>query len=232
MNVRIASATTIRSGVITSRTDACSRSRRMSCSSHERRDEPVDLREHVLVGQPQIQERARERPRRREQLRLAPGELAEPPARRLGERQQPQRLAGRRAVDHDHVPAPLLDVVADPQQAEQLVPAGRDRQLLGRDPLDPALDQHRPEPRLHGGPVALQLVLRGHLLRPQLLRDLAGLGADGLLEDVAQRAGRVGRQQDRPLPRGGAAARGGGSDGRLADAALARVEDGARGQGP
>ena len=195
----------------------------------EVRHEPLDLAHHLLVGQPQVEERARERPRRGEQLRLAPHQLAEPPARGLREREQPQRLARRRAVDDDHVPLALLDVALEPQQAEQLVAAGRHGQLLGRDPLHAALDQHLPEPALHRRPVALELLLRRDLLRPQVRRQLGRLAPDRRLEHVGERVGGIGGQHDRAQPGGGAAAGGGGGDRRLADAALARVEDRARG---
>src|SRR6185503_5640463 len=60
--------------------------------------------------------------------------------------------------DHD-VEARVLVMALDLQQAEELVHAGRHGQLLGRDAVDPALDEHLAEPLLHGAPVALELVL-------------------------------------------------------------------------
>ena len=110
MNVRIASATTIRSGVITSRIETRSASRSSSCIATRFADEPLDLADHALVGQLEVEERARERARGGEQRVLAPEHLVQPPARGVRERQQPQRLAGRRAVDDDHVPLAGLGV--------------------------------------------------------------------------------------------------------------------------
>ena len=156
--------------------------------------------------------------------------LLQPPARDVGERQQPQRLAGRRAVDDDHVVLAGLVVALDLQQAEQLVHAGRDRELLGADAVDAALDEQVAEPVLHAGPVALHLLLGGDLLAPQPRRRPAPAPARARLaaRRASECAGSV-RQHDRPQARGGAAARRGGGDRRLADAALARVEDRARG---
>jgi hypothetical protein len=95
--------------------------------------------------------------------------------------------------------------------------------------VESALDQHLPEPALDGRPVALELVLRRHLLRPEVRAELGRLGADRLLEDVGERVRRVRREHDRAQAGGRAAARCGRGDGRLADTALARVEDRARG---
>jgi hypothetical protein len=117
----------------------------------------------------------------------------------------------------------------DLEQAEQLVHARRDGQLLRRDAVDAALDEHLAEPLLHGAPVALELVLGRHLLRPQPVADLLRGRAEGRLERVAEAVRGVGRHHDRLEARRGAPARGRGGDGRLADAALAGVEDRARG---
>ena len=193
-------------------------------------DQPLDLGEHPLVGQRDVEERLRQRPRRGQQRPLAPEHLVEPPARDVGEREQPQRLAGRRAVDDHDVPVALVDVALDLQQREQLVAAGRHGQLLGRDPVDALVDEQPAEPPLHRRPVALQLVLGLHLLGPQAAADVGRLGADARLQRLRQRVRGVGREHDRPLPRGGAAACRGSGDRRLADAALARVEDGPRPQ--
>ena len=167
-----------------------------------------------------------------EQRALAAEHAVQPPARRVREREQPQRLAGRRAVDDDRVPLAGLGVALELEQAEQLVGAGRDGQLLGGDPLDAALGEHAAEPLLRGRPVALELVLRLHLLGPDAVADLGRLGADRGLQRLGQRVRGIGREDERARARRGAAARGGGSDGRLPDAALARVQDDPRRQGP
>ena len=226
MNVRIASATTIRSGVITSRIEACSASRRSSCIATRLRDQPLDLAERALVGQLEVQERARERARGGEQRVLAPEHLVQPPLRGVRERQQPQRLAGRGAVDHDHVPVAGLVVRLEREQAEQLVAAGRDGQLLGGDPVDAALHQHAAEPLLHARPVALELVLGLDLLGEQAAADVRRLAADGRLERLGERVGGIRGEHDRARALRGAAPGGRRGDRRLPDSALARVEDG------
>ena len=55
------------------------------------------------------------------------------------------------------------------QQREQLVHSRRDRELLGRDAVDAALEQQLAEPLLHARPVALHLLLGLDLLAPQML---------------------------------------------------------------
>ena len=197
MNVRIASATTIRSGVITSRIDACSASRSRSCIATRFATSRLDLRERAVVGELEVEERARQRPRRRQQRALAPEHLVQPPLRRVGEREQPQRLAGRRAVDDDHVPVAGLVVGLEREQAEQLVAAGRHRQLLGGDPVDAALHQHPAEPALHARPVALELVLGLDLLGVQPAADVGRRAADGGLQRLGERVRRIRREHDR-----------------------------------
>ena len=121
MNVRIASATTMRSGVITSRRVT----RRSVAQQLVHRDQvahqALDVGHHPLVGEREIEERAGERPRRAQQRALAPEHAIQPPACRVGEREQPQRLAGRRAVDDDRVPVAGLGVGLELQEREQLV---------------------------------------------------------------------------------------------------------------
>ena len=225
MKVRIASAITIRSGVITSRIETASRSRRISFIAIRFSTSRWTSPNTRSSGSETSKNVARQRPRGGQQLALAPEHLVQPPLRDVGEREQPQRLAGRGAVDDHHVPVALLDVALELQQAEQLVAARRDGQLLGRDPVDALVDEQRAEPALHRRPVALELVLGLHLLGPQVVGDLRRLGADRRLQRLRERVGGVGGQHDRALPGGGAAARGGGRDGGLPDPALARVED-------
>ena len=234
MNVRIASATTIRSGVITSRIEtalarrAAARASRPGCrtsrwTSAITRSSGSERSRNV---------RASGRAAASSAL-LAPEHLVQPPARGVREREQPQRLAGRRAVDDDHVPVARLDVALELQQAEQLVAAGRDGQLLGRDPVDAALDSSAAEPALHRAtsgararPAPAPAAPTGRR-RPRSARRRPAPRSD-----VGERVRRVGREHERARAGGGAAARRGGGDRRLADAALARVEDGPRGQAP
>ena len=125
--------------------------------------------------------------------------------------------------------SPRLGVALELEQAEQLVRAGRHGQLLGGDPLDAALGEQRAEPLLHGRPVALDLLLRLHLLRPHAAgRPRSARRPTGACSDSASEcAGSVESTSVRGAGRG-AAAGGGGGDRRLPHAALARVEDGPR----
>ena len=134
------------------------------------RDELLHVVEHRLARQLHVEHRARERARGVEDPALLGEELLQPPARDVGEREQPQRLAGRRAVDDEHVVLAALVMALDRQQREQLVGAGRHGELVGGDAVDAALDEHLAGPVLHRGPVGLELVLRGDLLRPQARR--------------------------------------------------------------
>ena len=104
---------------------------------------------------------------------------------------------------------------------------GRHGQLLGRDAVDAALGEQVAEPALHAVPVALHLLLGLHLLAEEVRADVGRLGAERRLERVGQAVGGVGGEHDGAQARGGAAARCGGRHARLADSALARVEDGA-----
>ena len=61
MNVRIASATTMRSGVITSRMVTREASRSSSCMAIRLLHQALDVGHHALVGQREIKEGARER---------------------------------------------------------------------------------------------------------------------------------------------------------------------------
>ena len=187
----------MRSGVVTSRTETASPSRRMSCIA-------TRFATSACTSPITCSSGSRRSRKARASGRAAasscvsrPTSFAEPPARSLGEGEQPQRLAGGRAVDDDHVPVAVLDVLLEPQQAEQLVSAGRDGELLGGDPFHAALDQHLAEPALDLGPVALELLLRGDLLRPQVRARLGGLRPDGLLEHVGERVRRIGGQDAR-----------------------------------
>ena len=81
------------------------------------------------------------------------------------------------------------------------------------------------EPVLDGGPVLLHLALGVDLLSPEPLRDLGGGGTERHPERVAEAVRGVGGEHDRAQAAGGAAAGRRGRDARLADPALARVED-------
>ena len=133
--------------------------------------EPLDVVEDLVARQRHVEHRAGERPRGVEDPALLREDLVQPPARDVREREQAQRLAGRRAVDDHRVELAGLVVALDRQQAEQLVHARRDRQLLGADAVDAAGDQQLAEPVLDAGPVALHLVLGADLLAPEQVAD-------------------------------------------------------------
>ena len=58
------------------------------------------------------------------------------PRERLGQREQPQRLGGGCAVDHDEVPGPGLHLRAQLQQGHDLVGSRQRGQLLAHHGVD------------------------------------------------------------------------------------------------
>ena len=106
---------------------------------------------------------------------------------------------------------------------------GRDGQLLGGDVHHAAVGEQLAQPALDRAPVGLHLALRLDLLAPQAVAERGRVGAQVGLERVGQAVRGVGREDDRAQAGGGAAAGGGGGDAGLADASLARVEDGSGG---
>ena len=123
--------------------------------------------------------------------------LLEPPARDLRERQQPQRLAGRRAVDDDHVELARLVVLLELQQREDLVHARAG-------PSAPRPGSGRPRGRPAASPsqrwTACQLrsiSASAWTSWPQRFSATGtGCGAELGLERVGEAVRRVGRQHD------------------------------------
>ena len=232
MNVRIASATTIRSGVITSRTDACSRSRRMSCSSTSDATSPLTSASTSSSG-------SRRSRNARANGRAAASSCVSRPA---------SLPSHQRAASGNDSSRSVSPVGAQSTTITSQRPSWTWSRIRSR------LNSSSPPGGTVSSSAAIRSTPRSISIDPShactavqwrsssscadtccahsLFATLPGSAPTGCSSDVAERAGRIGRQQDRPLPRGGAAARGGGGDGRLADAALARIEDGARGQGP
>ena len=196
--MRIASPITILSGFITSRIVQCVRSRRISFIAIRFCDSRSMSANTAWLGQRDVQQRARDRPRGGQDLPLEGKDLVDPPAGDVGKRQQPQRLAGRRAVDDDDVPLAGFVVGLEPQEREELVAAGRHGQLLGRDPVHAALDEQLAQPLLHSGPMAFHLVLGLDLLAPQVVAGLDRLGAQLGAERLREAVGRVGGDDQRP----------------------------------
>ena len=144
---------------------------------------------------------------------------------RLGQREQPQRLAGRRRVDHDHVVLALVVVVADPQQVAELVHAGQHGHLLGHDLVEAAPANRLDEVRLDRAPVARDVEEDVGLLGPQVRRDLARRRAERACRSASARLCAMSVETTmRAQAALGAQHRGRRRDARLADAALAGVQ--------
>ena len=180
--------------------------------------EPLDVVEDLSRREADVEHRAGQRTRRSQQRPLLRRDLLQPPARDVREGQQPQRLARRRAVDHHDV-----EVVASCWRltCRRLKSSSRpgDGELLGGDAVDAAVDERAAEQALHGRPVALELLLGRDLLGPQQLAH--GVGSAPMSAPSAAERLCAGSGEARPSAgRGGAAARRGGGDRGLADAAL------------
>src|SRR5215211_1297787 len=158
----MASLTTIRSGFITSRTEVREWSRRMPFIATRLR-----ARRSTSSKTPSPGSGRSNSVRANGASLRCEGRMRS--SHHVTEREQPQGLAGRGAVDYHAVELALLVVALDPQEGEQLVHARRDGQLLGRYAVHAALLEHRAEPGLDRVPVALHLLLRLHLLAEQVV---------------------------------------------------------------
>ena len=224
--MRCASLITIRSGFITSRIEAVLAVAEDLVHRDQVADQPLDVGEHVRARQRDVEE-VRASGRAAPTSRRSQGNTFSSHQRAMsGNDEQPQRLAGRRAVDDDHVELARLVVALDLQQAEELVHARRHGQLLGR-------DVHRRRGRRAAAPsqscTAPQLasISRWACTSWPQRRSPTGVGSgpsSASSESERLWAGSVERTTVRS-PAARAAARGRGGDARLADAALARVED-------
>ena len=170
-------------------------------------------------------------PHPREGAHLAPplDEPADPRRHQLRQREQPQRLAGGRRVEHDPVVGAAF-VLEDPREAVEeggLHGPGRDARDVDL-PVDLA-EEPRGRGRLHarldGLDVAVCLPLRVDLHGPTPLRDLPRPVPELRLEHVAGGVRRVGGHEKRPAPARGHVERGHGRHGGLSDAALAAEEE-------
>ena len=146
------------------------------------------------------------------------------PGQDVGQRQQADRLRRRRAVDHEQVPRPLVRVLLDLGQGEELVQTGQDRQLLGLDVVETPPAQELDQISLDGSPGVLETLRRVHLLSPQPVHHPGRVRPERTVEGVGQGVGGVGGHHDGAQTGVGTAERRGRGHGRLAHASLAREE--------
>jgi hypothetical protein len=116
----------------------------------------------------------------------------DPPAQRLRQRQQPQRLPRRRAVHDDDVELGLGDLASELEQREDLLRPRQDGELLRLERVDSSLLEHLAQVVLHLPPAGLERTLGVDLLPVQPGIDLAGPVAQRYVERVGQRVRRVG----------------------------------------
>ena len=122
----------------------------------QRRD-PTEHRRHDLVEPPAHRE-----------------EAVDVPAEHVGQREQPQRLGRRCAVDHDDIPFTAVGVVGQVGEGEHLVEPGHDGELLGLDALDPGPGQDLEQPRPDVAPRPLEAQAGVELLAREVLADRSG----------------------------------------------------------
>ena len=165
--MRRASSTTMRSGVITSRTDTCSLSRRISFIAMRLRTRRWTSSKTSVPGSA-TSRTARANGRAASRIRPCWGKTFSSHQRATSGNDSSRSVSPVGAQSTmTHVVVARLVVALDLQQAEQLVHAGRHRELLGADAVHAAGDEQVAEPVLHAGPVALHLCWAADLLGPQ-----------------------------------------------------------------
>ena len=120
------------------------------------------------------------------------------------------------------------DVITDPEQVAQLVHARQHGHLLGHHLVEAAPLEEAREVGLDRAPVARDVEEHVRLMGPQVRRDLARRGPDRHVQRVRQAVRDVGRDDQRAHAALGAQHGRRGGDARLADAALAGVDEDAR----
>ena len=191
----------------------------------------LDGVEHRLLGHRHPGRPAEHRSQRLHHPALHAEDASHVPAERLGQRQQPQRLGRRRAVDDHDVPLAADHVVAQLEERQHLLGARDDGQLLGGDRVDASGVEHRHQVALDLPPGPLEPSLGVDLVHPQVRGDLGRLAADLLTEGVAQGVRGVGGEHQRAVAGTGGERGRAGSAGGLADPALAGEQDDANGHG-
>ena len=154
----------------------------------------------------------------------------QPPSRReqpihvppddVRQRQEPNRLRRRSAVDDHDVVVPRGAQRFDLGQREQLIEAREHRELFGLDRLDPGPVEHLQQPIADLRPVLLEPLPCIDLLRRTPRRHLDRYRSELHVERVTQRVGRIRGGDHDGTTIGCEAQRGGGRGRGLADAAL------------
>jgi hypothetical protein len=98
--------------------------------------EPLDGVEQVVARHRRARDPGQQRTHRPQGAALRREDPLDVPGQRLGQREQPQRLTSRRAVDDDEVPRAARHLPGDLEQGEDLLGARQDRELLGLQRVD------------------------------------------------------------------------------------------------
>ena len=155
--------------------------------------QPLDGPEHAVGRQCGVGA-TEQRPHRPQRPPVRREHLLDVPRQNLGQRQQPERLAGRRTVHDDEVEPPGLDLRAQLEQGQHLVGARQDDQLLGLQCVDPRAGKQPPQVGLDVVPAALERGLGVDLHGVQPGVHLARLTGQRHPECVGERVRRVGRE--------------------------------------
>ena len=140
--------------------------------------QPLDGAEHAAAGHGYAGGAGEHGPQRLDDALLDREDALHVPAQRLRQREQPQRLRGRCAVDDDEVPVVGERVQPQLEEREHLLGAGDHGQLLGGDRVHAGGVEHREQVALDLGPRLLEPQLGVDLLHVQVVGDLGRLGAD------------------------------------------------------
>ena len=201
---------------------------------HQVADEPLDLGHDLLVGQLDVEEHPRERARRAT-ASTARGR-APCPATSAPRPGTTAAAASRRSARSRPRSRPSRSDSAwslSTSSEKSSSPPGGTVSSSAAIRSTPRSISSAAEPVRDRAPVVLELVLGLHLLGVQAAcRPSSAAPPTSACSDVGQRMRRIGGDHERARAGGGAAARRRGGDRRLADAALARVENRPRRHGP
>ena len=179
----------VRSASIARRPASCSASRRARppCVPSPRGAPPA-------AGQAREQAAHRPPVRREQPLQVA--------RQRLGQRQQPQRLGRRPAVDDDHVPRRRLGGAPHLGEREQVLDAGQHGQLVGDQLVDAGPGEHRAQVLAAASPHAPSSSARVSMCAANRPRSSTSAGSppSSASERVAEGVRRVGGDDQRLAP--------------------------------